>query len=310
MQPWQPASPFEQDLHQAVTAGDNDAVLTLIREAPLAIPLTAAAATGREPAAWPAVTTPDRTWIVAYTSIESMRTGTDSAAGDARPVTLPELAAAWPDHRYGLAVNPGLPVQVTIEPATLARLAAPTLLEDRQLEPAARTPMMFKLLRHADVRELLQATVTHVSGYCHQVIDIASVEAPDRLIEALGHAAERSELVNEEGSVNVLRWPAVGLELYRNAFGGIDEPSRAAVDGWIIEEPPFAGLGFAASPGHLIREYKVNALALPHGATICEITFGGDVQPRAYFDADRCAWLLLVPVDADAMQLPAVSEKS
>ena len=310
MPPWQPAGPFERDLLQAVTAGDDDAALALIREASLALPLTAAAAAGSEPAAWPAVTAPDRTWIVAYTSIESMRAGTGSATTDARPATLPELAAVWPDHSYGLAINPGLPAQVTIEPATLARLAAPTLLEDWQLEPAARTPMMFKLLRHADVHDVLQANVTHVSGYCHQVIDIASVDTPDRLIEALQRTSERSELVNDEGSLNLLQWPAVGLELYRNAFGGIDEPSRAAVDGWIIEEPPFAGLGFVANAGYPIREYMVTGLALPHGATICEIASDGDVLSRACFDADRCEWLLLVPVDTDSVELPAAIEQS
>lgn len=310
MQPWQPASPFERDLLNAVTAGDSDAALTLIRETSLALPLTAVASGGREPAAWPVVTTPDRTWIVAYTSVESMRIGTGGAVGDARAATLPELAAAWPDHSYGLGINPGLPPQVTIEAGALARLAAPTLLKDQQLEPAATTPMMFKLLRHADVHQLLQANVARVSGYCHQVIDIASVETPEELIEALGRADQRAELANEEGSVNVLRWPAAGLELYRNAVGGTDELSRAAVDGWLIEEPPFVGLGFAAGTGHVIREYKVDGAALPHGAEICELTRGGEVLPRAYFDADRAEWQLLVPVAASSTERPTASEES
>jgi hypothetical protein len=301
VQAWRPANPFEERLLQASTADDASAVAALLQAAQLCLPLTAAASVGEESPAWPTVSAADRTWIIAYTSIESMRIGSGGALEHARASWLPELAAGWPDHSWGLVINPGLPTQVTLDPAALARLAAPSLLEDRDAQPTARTPMMQKLLRHADVHQTLQVGVTRVSGYCHQLVDVAHIAAPEILVEALGRKDEMAELRTDQGSVNLLRWPAVGLELYRNAIGGIDEASRAAVNGWLIEEPPFVGLGFAPSPDQVIREYKVDGVGLPHGAEICELTAAGATEPRALLDVDLGQWLLLVPGDSNGV---------
>jgi SseB protein N-terminal domain len=298
VQAWRPADPFEERLLQASTAEDAPADAAVLQSAQLCLPLTAAAAVGNEAPVWPTVSAADRTWIIAYTSIKSMRTGSDGALEHARATSLPELAAGWPDHSWALVINPGLPIQVTLDAAALARLAAPSLLEDRAAEPAARTPMMQKLLRHTDVHQTLQLGVTRVSGYCHQVVDVAHIAAPETLVEALGRSDEITALVTDQGSVNLLRWPAVGLELYRNAFGGIDEASRAAVNGWLIEEPPFVGLGFAPGTEQVIREYKVDGVGLPHGAQICELTAAGPTETRALLDVDIGQWLLLVPDDS------------
>jgi hypothetical protein len=298
VQAWRPANPFEEQLLQASTADDAGAAAALLHSAQLCLPLTAAASLGDEAPDWPTVSATDRTWVVVYTSIESMRVGSDGALEHARATSLPELAAGWPDHGWGLVINPGLPAQVTLDAAALGRLAAPSLLEDRDAEPMARTPMMQKLLRHADVHQTLQFAVARVSGYCHQLVDVAHIAAPEVLVQALGRKDEMATLITDQGSVNVLRWPAVGLELYRNAFGGIDEASRAAANGWLIEEPPFVGLGFAPSADHVIREYKVDGVALPHGAQICELTAAGVTEPRALFDVDVGQWLLILPADS------------
>ena len=295
MQPWQPASPFEEHLLEAVTTGDVASARTLLHESELALPLTAAAFSGQEPPTWPTVSAAGRTWITAYTSMESMRIGTDNAVEHARISSLLELAAGWPDHGWALLINPGLPIQVSLEAAHVARLAAPTLLEDREAEPAARTPLMQKLLRRSDIAETLELGVTRVSGYCHQAMDVAHIATPAVLVEALGRTDEVAELMTDEGSVNLLRWPAVGVELYRNAFGGTDEASRAAVDGWLIEEPPFVGLGFAPNADQVIREYKVDGVGLPHGAEIIELTDAGTPYRRAVLDVDLGQWLLIPP---------------
>jgi SseB protein N-terminal domain len=305
VQAWRPANPFEERLLQASTADDADEVAALLQGSQLCLPLTAAAAVGDEAPVWPIVSAADRTWIITYTSIESMHLGSGGALEHARATSLPELAAVWPDHSWGLVINPGLPTQVTLDAAALARLAAPSLLEDRDAQPTARTPTMQKLLRHADVHQTLQFGVTRVSGYCHQLVDVAHIAAPEILIEALGRTGEVAELITDEGSVNLLRWPAVGLELYRNAFGGIDEASRAAVNGWLIEEPPFVGLGFAPGADQVIREYKVDGVGLPHGAEICELTAAGSTEPRAVLDFDLGQWLLLVPEDSADFPDPA-----
>jgi hypothetical protein len=305
VQPWRPANPLEERLLQATSADDAEAAAGLLQGAQLCLPLTAAASAGDESPTWPTVSAPDRTWIIAYTSVESMRIGSDGALEHAQAFSLPELAAVWPDHSWGLVINPGLPTQVTLDAGAVARLAAPSLLEDRDVQPTARTPMMQKLLRHADVRQTFQIGVTRVSGYCHQVVDVAHIAAPKLLVEALGRKDEMAALLTDEGSVNLLRWPAVGLELYRNAFGGVDEASRAAVDGWLIEEPPFVGLGFTPSTDQVIREYKVDGVGLPHGAEICELTAAGSTEPRAVLDFDLGQWLLLVPEDSAEFPDPA-----
>lgn len=296
MDAWQPANALEETLPQAKTADEVAKALDLLRQAALALPLTADAFAGTEPARWPTVTADGRTWIVAYTSVESMRAASDGALEHARASSLPELAAGWPDHSWGLALNLGLPIQLTIEPGQLARLAAPSLLEDRAAEPTARHPVMQKLLRRADIEELLRGS-TRVSGYCHQLMDVAHIVSPASLVEALGRSDESSGYVSAEGTANVLRWPAVGLELYRSPYGGTDESSCAAVEGWLIEEEPFVGLGFAPNPDQMIREYKVSGVGLPHGAEIRELTAAGAEHLRAVLDADLGRWLL-IPVDS------------
>lgn len=292
MDDWQPANGLEETLPQAKTADETARALDLLRQAALALPLTAGAFEGSEPARWPTVTADGRTWVVAYTSVESMRAASGGAFEHARSCSLAELAAGWPDHTWGLALNPGLPIRLTLEPGQLARLAAPSLLEDRAAEPNARHPIMQKLLRPADIEELLRGS-TRVSGYCHQLIDVAHLMMPASLVDALGRTDESHEYITTEGAVNVLRWPAVGLELYRSPYGGTDESSCAAVEGWLIEEEPFVGLGFAPNPDQMIREYKVNGVGLPHGAQIWELTADGAEVRRAVLDADLGRWLLI-----------------
>ena len=299
MEAWQPASEFESSLHQALTSDDTAGAAGLLREAELALPLTAAAFAGEAPPNWPTVTAEERTWLVAYTSMEGMRLGTSQAFEHARVSTLPELAAGWPDHSWGLILNPGLPIQVVIEPAMVARIAAPSLLEDRAAEPTARMPLMQKLLRPADIQALLTLRETRVSGYCHQLMDVAHIATPAVLVDALGITDEKAYYITAEGAVNMLRWPAVGLELYRSPYGGVDEASCAAVNGWLIEEPPFTGLGYAPNRDQLIREYKIDGVGLPHGAEIWELTHEGVEHRRAVLDADAGQWLL-VPADAQS----------
>lgn len=97
----------------------------------------------------------------------------------------------------------------------------------------------------------------------------------------------------------MLRWPAVGAELYRSPYGGVDEAGRAAVAGWVVEEPPFVGTGFAPNADQVIREYKVHGILLPHAAEIWELDFDGAEHRRAVYDADREAWVLVVPARAE-----------
>ncbi|MDH2425066.1 SseB family protein [Sphaerisporangium sp. TRM90804] len=289
---WEPSSPFERHLQAAHAMGDLALCLGLLRAAEFALPLSAAAAAGEEPAAWPTADGGERVWLVAYTSAQAMRAATGGLTDHHRVVSLPELAAGWPDPGWGLAVNPGLPVGFFLEPGTVARLAAPSPAHDRAAEPGSGAPIMQKPLRPADLYAYLAEGGSRVSGYCHQAMDVAHIATPAVLADALGQASEEGVLT-EQGSVNLLRWRAAGLSLYRVPYGGTDELTRAAVAGWVIEEPPFTGMGFAPNVDQVIREYKIDGLALPHGAEIWELTVSGVEFRRAVFDGDLARWLLV-----------------
>ncbi|MFC4529493.1 SseB family protein [Sphaerisporangium dianthi] len=291
---WEPAGPFEENLCSAFAAHDLARCLALLRLAQLALPVSPAAAAGREPVAWPAASDSEGTWILAYTSAGAMRAGIGAASPHHRVVTLPELAAGWPDPRWGLAVNPGLPVHLFLRSGTVARLAVPSPAEERLADPGAGLPVMQKLLTPRDLYAYLAEGESRVSGYCHNALDVAHIATPAVLADAVGMASVEG-VVTDEGSVNMLRWAAVGLNLYRTPYGGVDEESMAAVDGWLVEEPPFVGLGLAPNVDQVIREYKLDGVGLPHGAEIWELTDAGVQRRRAVYDGDLERWLLVRP---------------
>ncbi|MBB6475049.1 SseB family protein [Sphaerisporangium rubeum] len=295
--------PLEERLRLAWADGDVAGCLALLRVAQFGLPITERAARGDEPPAWPTVADEERVWVVAFTSVESMRACLGELTAHHRVVTLAELAAGWPDPRWGLAVNPGAPEGFFLEPGTVARLAAPSLAQDRDAMRdavgAAGPPVLQKVLRPVDLHAYLAEGESRVSGYCHHAMDVAHIATPAVLADALGQAGEEG-VITDQGSVHLLRWRAAGLNLYRVPYGGVDEESRDAVAGWVIEEPPFAGMGFGPNPDQVVREYHVAGAGLPHGAEIWELTAGGAEHRRAVYDGDLDRWLLVrvVPVDA------------
>jgi hypothetical protein len=165
----------------------------------------------------------------------------------------------------------------------------PTLAQDLLLDPESGVPAVQKLLSPADVQALLGEGEPRVSGYCHHALDVSHIATPAVLAGALG----QPDMMTASGSLNILRWRPAGLGLYRTPYGGTDEESRAAVAGWVVEEPPFVGLGLAPSVDHVIREYKVYGVGLPHGAEIWELTSGGTEHRRAMYHGDLRRWLLV-----------------
>ncbi|MEV0381326.1 SseB family protein [Nonomuraea sp. NPDC050643] len=284
-----PAGPFEERLWEAYREGRRALCLSLLRGADLALPITAAAAAGTEAPAWATAADAERTWLLAYTSVEAMTLATGGAATHCRIVTMTELAAGWPDLRWGLAVNPGLEVAFTLESGAVARLAVPTLVQDLRIDPESGVPVMQKLLGPGDIHALLTGGEPRVSGYCHHALDVSHIATPAVLAAALG----RPDLLTGDGSLNMLRWRPVGLDLYRTPYGGIDEEGREAVAGWVVEEPPFVGMGLVPSVDSVIREYKVYGVGLPHGAEIWELTFEGTEHRHAVYHGDLRRWLLI-----------------
>lgn len=284
-----PVTPFEEQLWAAHRDGHVALCLSLLRGADLALPISAAAAAGQETPAWATAAGPGRTWLLAYTSVEAMRLATGGTATHCRITSMTELAAGWPEPRWGLAVNAGLPVSFQLEPGTVARLAVPTLTQDLLLEPGSGVPVVQKLLATGELPDLLAASEPRVSGYCHHALDVSHIATPAVLAAALG----RPDLLSASGSLNILRWRPVGLGLYRTPYGGTDEEGRDAVAGWVVEEPPFVGMGLVPSPDNVIREYKVYGVGLPHGAEIWELTLAGTEHRRAVYHGDLRRWLLI-----------------
>ncbi len=280
---WSPANEFERRLAQACHAGDTAACLVLLRGAELALPLPASG-----PPAWPTVRAGDTTWLLAFTSVEAMAAAAGGGAGPCRVATLAELAAGWPDPRWRLAVNPGLPAHVELEPGTVARLAVPDLVDLRLAYPEALPPVLQKVLTGPDVAGLLRGA-RRVSGYVHQLLDVADATTPDALLTALGDTARRAELTSPAGSLTVLRWVAVGPRLYPAPYGGTTEEGCAALVGWVVEEPPFAGMGLGRNPDQVVREYKVDGVGLPHGAELWELRADGTEHRQVVLDGDRSA---------------------
>lgn len=282
-------TPFEKRLQEAHSQDDLTTCLTLLRYADFACPVGDAAVRGEEPIAWPTVEGADRVWVVVYTSAEAMREATGDAVRGFRVLSLVELAAGWPEPRWGLAVNPGLEPSFLLEPGTLARLAVPTLEQDLAAEPGSGVPIVQKLLQGAQVQELLDNAWPRISGYCHHALDVAHIATPSVLADAL----LQEDALTMEGAVNLLRWPAIGLALYPTPYGGTDEKRRDAVAGWVVEEPPFVGMGLVPNAAQTIREYKVDGVGLPHGAEIVELAADGEERTQARYDADHGCWLLV-----------------
>jgi hypothetical protein len=89
----------------------------------------------------------------------------------------------------------------------------------------------------------------------------------------------------------VLRWPAHRPSLYRIPYGGQNEAAMRAMEGWVIERPPFRGNGFAPSDsGDVIAEFKVDSARLPHGAQLWRIGADGQEKLIALLDVDAPTW--------------------
>ncbi|MFI1995570.1 SseB family protein [Actinoplanes sp. NPDC020271] len=62
------------------------------------------------------------TFLLVYTSVEALREATQLIGGGWRRVTFAELAGAWPDDRWGLAVSPHTPIGAYLSPEQLGEL--------------------------------------------------------------------------------------------------------------------------------------------------------------------------------------------
>ena len=119
---WEPATETEAALSEALRTGDQELYFRILARLDLLLPV-AEEVPGREPAGWGTWTTGGRTHVLAFTSVEAMRTCLSDHAGSARKVPYHDLAAAWPNEEWWLAINPGLAIEGYLPAWFVAQLA-------------------------------------------------------------------------------------------------------------------------------------------------------------------------------------------
>lgn len=286
---WQPATALERSLLEAMRAGDEDACSTLLGTAELALPVVE---TDGGEVTWGVLKADGRTFVVVFTSPDAASAAAGGTAVPYLSVHYRALVADWPDHEWGLVVNPGQPLAAWFDPGQVVRMAAPELDDPRRtggpvvLEQVLTPGRLEVYLRHGETR---------VMGYAHRLEDAAHLETPADLLRGLGLDGPQSSVSAADAAAYLLRWPGIGPPLYRLPYGGSDEDRMRAVDGWVVEPQPFVGTGFAPSRAAVIREYRVDCVRLPHGAEITRMLPSGEEQLIAVFDADRPGWSLADP---------------
>ena len=262
--------PFAELWAFAAESGDEAARLALLRGADLVVPASADGA-----AAWPLAQSEGRDWVTVWTSPELVQAA-GTPAGPWQVASFAELVLHWPDPAWGLAVDLGTPHPLLLEPGTVSRLLAPDLADEVAAAPG-EVVWVQQVVPIAGIDPLLHERDARVSGQVQRAADLEHVGAPTVLLQALGRADEELALVTDEGSVHLLRWPVLAPGLY-----GVDRDAM--------------GLG----PGRTtpVREYRVDQVALPHGAGLVELDRHGAETQRARYDALHGRWRLLVPVPA------------
>jgi hypothetical protein len=269
----------------------------------------------------------DGTYVLAFTSRDAMEESLRGQAGYHRRTTFVELARNWPRPDWRLAINAGLPTAAYIDSDTITRLAdeeraaettavepdlgpppeprpAPEPAPDLQpvpgpgpapqAEPSPRKTgptIMQKVVPHQHVSHYLENAYDQVAGYVHRVQDVLRLDTPQRLVRGLGLTYQGSPFSERDEAIHVIRWPVVKGSLYRAPYGGQDEAAmRKAPDGWVVENPPFLGTGYAPGDIEAVPEFRIDSQRLPHGAEMYRVDRAGTQTFVAFFDADHRRW--------------------
>ncbi|WNM41566.1 SseB family protein [Micromonospora halotolerans] len=314
-----PANQVEEELLTAAGSGSTDGFLTTLLLARVLLPVAPESAAGSRPGdagfVWRTEQIDGGTYVVVHTSAERLA---DRAGGPVETVRVKfvQLIRRWPDVSWSFAVNPGTPVGATYpgeQVLALANWAAEVGLGDdpeTEPEPPATAPApateprpapppvdptrpvaMQKAIAPSQLAYYLERGYDRVSGFVHRASELAHLGTPAELYDALGLGHPGSPFSRDAEEIYVLRWPAYRPSLYRIPYGGQNEAAMRAMEGWVIERPPFRGNGFA--PGEssdVVAEFKVDSARLPHGAELWRIGADGSERVVAVLDTDELLW--------------------
>jgi hypothetical protein len=316
---FEPANEVEESLLAAADGGSTDTFLSTLLLAKVLLPVSDSSAPttlpGEEGFVWRTERLDGETHVVVFTSPDRLADHLTEPV-ETVAVKFVQLIRKWPDPSWSFAVNPGTPVGAKLPGAqiiALASWAAEVGLRDEgeaeQSEPApveeprprsayapakedpGRPTMMQKTIAASQLDYYLERGYDRVSGFVHRANEVAHLTTPAKLHAALGLGYAGSPFVRNAEETYVLRWPAYRPSLYRIPYGGQNEPAMRAMEGWVIERPPFRGNGFA--PGDstdVIAEFKVDSARLPQGAQLWRIRAVGGEELVAVLDCDTLVW--------------------
>ncbi|WP_327027308.1 SseB family protein [Micromonospora sp. NBC_01739] len=314
---FEPANEVEEELLAAAGAAKTDTFLSTLLLARVLLPISPDSAAGSRPGdpgyVWPTVELDDQTFVVAYTSPQRLADHGDQTA-ETMTVRFVQLIRSWPQLSWSFAVNPGTPVGAKLpgeQIVGLANWAAELGLgDDNEPEPGVdksaatssppkvasaadptRPIVMQKAIAPSQLGFYLERGYDRVSGFVHRATELAHLTTPAQLYRALGLHHAESPFAADAEEIYVLRWPAYRPSLYRIPYGGQNEAAMRAMEGWVIERPPFRGNGFApGESSEVLAEFKVDSVRLPHGAQLLRLGADGTERLIAVFDADTVAW--------------------
>ncbi|MBB5478665.1 SseB family protein [Micromonospora parathelypteridis] len=314
-----PANTVEEDLLGAAGAGSTDTFLSTLLLARVLLPAAPDSVRGSRPGdsgfVWRTAQLDDETYVVVYTSPERLADHVEGEVDTVR-VKFAQLIRRWPDEDWSFAVNPGTPVGAKLPGEQIVALAnwaaevglgddlevdpeeAPAVAEPTarpRYAPAAVDPtrptVMQKAIAPSQLAYYLDRGYDRVSGFVHRAGELAHLTTPAQVHDALGLSYPGSPFARDAEEIYVLRWPAHRPSLYRIPYGGQNEPAMRAMEGWVIERPPFRGNGFA--PGEssdVVAEFKVDSARLPHGTQLWRIGADGTERVVAELDTDAVVW--------------------
>jgi YD repeat-containing protein len=278
---------------------------------PVADEADASVRPGDEGFVWRTDKIDDEPYVVVFTSPERLDEHVDRPV-EVLAIRFVQLIRAWPEESWSLAVNPGTPIGATLPGSQIAGLvssAAEVGLTDdagaasesgavaaKRVAATGRATVeqpipMQKVVAPSQAGWYLERSYDRVSGFVHREQEVAHLRTPGKLVAGLGLRYDGSPFEPDASEVYVLRWLAYRPSLYRIPYGGRTQAAMEAMEGWVIERPPFRGNGFAPSDGEIvIAEFKVDSVRLPHGAQLWRVRFDGSSQLVAMLDADGPTW--------------------
>ncbi|WP_433223614.1 SseB family protein [Dactylosporangium sp. CS-047395] len=311
-----PANQVERDLFEAVQANSTDRFLSTLLLAKVLIPFWTDGGPV-EPMKMRTEHMNGLPHLVVFTSQERMaeRLGEDARGSF---IKFTRLIRQWPPgDQLAFAINPESPSGAVLPGTEVIQLASWATemglgVDDPDEQPAVVTPepasqpaprpayeppgsgleqVMQKPISPEQLSYYLERNYDRVSGFVHRAGEVAHLETPEQLYNALGLGYAGSSFKPDADEAYVLRWIAYRGDLYRIPYGGGSPEAMRAMEGWVIERPPFRGNGFAPSEtSDVIAEFKVDSARLPHNAELWRLRRDGRQELIARLDADGPAW--------------------